>query len=85
MPVPNRAILEEHLRTNHLPSIPAAFADAAIAAIEAVEDGDPERMIDYGAGLSVNGRRADTAASICDEMHLWELVDEGEPDAGSDI
>lgn len=70
-----RALIEEHLRTNHLPPVPAAFADAAIAAIEAVEAGDGDRLISYGEGLTASGRPADRAADICDAMHLWDLVE----------
>jgi hypothetical protein len=75
MPNPGRILIEEHLRTNHIPPIPAAFADAAIAAIEAIEAGDDGRLIDYGAGLTANGRAADTASDIADAMHLWDMID----------
>lgn len=78
---PTQMMIEEHLRTNHIPPIPAAFAPAAIAAIEALEAGDDERLIDYGAGLTANGRSADSAANIADAMHLWDMVhwaEEGE-------
>jgi hypothetical protein len=79
MPVIARELMVEHLRHNHLPSIPAPFADAANAAIEAIEAGDPELLISYGEGLTANGRRADRATDIADAMHLWDLIED--PDA----
>ena len=87
MPTLARAIMVEHLRTNHVPPIPAAFADAANAAIEALEAGDPDQVIVYGEGLSVDGRSADRADAIADTMHLWDLVDDGDafdPEAEED-
>lgn len=74
MPAIARELMVEHLRHNHLPAIPAAFADAANAAIEACDAGEPERRIPYGEGLTANGRSDDSAADICDAMHLWDLV-----------
>jgi hypothetical protein len=74
MPAPDRHVIVDHLAHNHLPAIPAAFADAAIAAIEACDAGAPERRISYGEGLTANGRSDDSAAEICDAMHLWDLV-----------
>lgn len=76
MPVPHRDVLEMHLRSNHVPSIPAAFADAAAAAIEAIEAGEPDRLIHYGEGLTANRRAADTASDIADAMHLWSMIEE---------
>ena len=76
MPVPHRALLEMHLRSNHIPAIPVAFADAAAAAIEAIEADEPERLIHYGDGLTANGQAADRACDIADAMHLWSMVEE---------
>lgn len=78
MPTLAREIMADHLRHNHVPPIPAAFADAANAAIEALEAGEPDLLITYGDGLTANGRLTDRAADIADAMHLWDLVDDGE-------
>jgi hypothetical protein len=78
MPVPHRAVLEMHLRSNHIPPIPVAFADAAAAAIEAIEADEPDRLIHYGKGLAANGRAADRACDIADAMHLWSMIEETE-------
>jgi hypothetical protein len=78
MPTLAREIMADHLRHNHVPPIPAAFADAANAAIEALEAGEPDLLITYGDGLAANGRSADRAADIADAMHLWDLVEDPE-------
>jgi hypothetical protein len=80
MPVPDRPLLELHLRSNHIPPIPTAFADAAAAAIAAIEEGNPERLISYGEGRTANGRPADTAADIAEAMHLASMIEEPLPD-----
>lgn len=80
MPALAREIMADHLRHNHVPPIPAAFADAANAAIEALEAGEPDLLITYGEGLAANGRPADRAADIADAMHLWDLVDDPDED-----
>jgi len=81
MPVPERAILEMHLRSNHIPAIPVAFGDAAAAAIEAIEANEPERLISYGEGLSANGRSSDSASDIAEAMHLWSMIADPADDA----
>jgi hypothetical protein len=75
-----RSALSWHLTSNHYPPIPEIMIDVAMAAIEAGEDEDWDRLIDLPDG--VEHRRyghSVPASAVIEDMHLdpFILIQEG--------
>ncbi len=69
-----RSAIAWHFCYNIKPAIPLEFMDAAIAAIEAVNGGDPAALITLDARLNIDGRRELPAWEILEFMHLEDMA-----------
>jgi len=78
-----RQALSWHLSSNHYPPIPEIMVDVAMAAIEAGEDEDWDRLIDLPDGVEHRryGKRV-PASAVIESMHLDTFI-QGEEDDGN--
>lgn len=58
------------LRSNHYPPVPTSMVDPCIAAIEACNDNDWERMINLPSPITWRGQSSAPAHAIVDGHHL---------------
>lgn len=66
-----RAAIHWHLRSNHFPPVPLPMVPVAVAAVEAVNEDEPERLISLPAGVAHrDGRTAVEAYTIVDSLRL---------------
>lgn len=64
-----------HLRSNHYPPHPAFMVPVALAAIEAVNEGDYDRVIDLPDEVVFqDGRTSVEARLIVDSLHLGAFI-----------
>ena len=76
-----RSALSWHLTSNHYPPVPTIMIDVAMAAIEAGNDEDWDRLIDLPDG--VEHRRyghSVPASAVIEDMHLDAFIQEGGSD-----
>ena len=78
-----RSALSWHLTANHYPPIPTIMIDVAMAAIEAGEDEDWDRLIDLPDGVEHRryGKRV-PASAVIESLHLDTFI-QGEEDDGN--
>ena len=69
---PLEVALTWHLQSNHFPPVSTAFIPTAIAAIEAANEGDWDRVIDFPKGTAIE---SDNAGRIVDGLHLESWID----------
>jgi len=63
---------------NFFPPYPAALVDPCIDAIEATNEGDPERLINLPDGITCQGADAIPASQLIDYFNLFELLETNE-------
>lgn len=68
-----------HLTANHYPPVPVSMVPVCIAAIEAIEDWDADRLIDLPEGIEWRGQTSAPARAIAEAHHLDAFITE-EPD-----
>jgi len=71
-PISREAALHWHLTSNHFPPVSTEFIPTCIAAIDAANDGDWDRVIDFPEGAQIE---RDNAGRIIDGLHLESFVD----------
>lgn len=71
-----RATLSWHLTSNHYPPVPTSMIDPCIAAINAINDGEHQRMIALPDGISYKGSSSAPAAAIAEAHHLAAFIEE---------
>jgi hypothetical protein len=64
------AAIHWHLVANHYPAVPETMAQPCIAAVEAVQDGFFDRLIDLPDGVLYRGQGFATAREIFEGFHL---------------
>lgn len=70
-----RAALTWHLTANHYPPIPEDMVNVALAAIEALEEGDPSRYIALPDGITHRRYSEGVPASeVVDALHLEAFI-----------
>jgi hypothetical protein len=72
------AAIEYHLTANCYPPIPAAMAEFAIPAIDACNEGDPDRLIDISPVRHVTYGPKVPARVLMDSWFLWAFADQEE-------
>ena len=68
------AAIEAHLSSNHYPPIPHTMVPIAVAAIEAYEDEDFERVLSLPEGVEFKGQSTCPAHEAMDYMHLYVFL-----------
>lgn len=70
--------LEYHLQYNHFPSVPVAMVNPCVEAIEAINEEEPDRMVDLPEGVLWRGMDEAPAWAIAEAHHLdaWLYNDE---------
>lgn len=63
-----------HLGSNHYPPLPISLVPTCISAVEAVEDGDPQRLIELPEGIEYQDGRVAPAWAIVEGMHLDAFI-----------
>lgn len=71
-----RATLSWHLTSNHYPPVPDSMIDPCIAAIDAINEGDYQRMIELPEGIAYKGNNTAPAAAIAESHHLAAFIEE---------
>lgn len=85
-----RTAISLNLTTNHYPPIPSAYVGPVVAAVEAVNEDEPERAIDITdvareSGMEpsladkVDGRLVVAASTLLSITHSWPFVSEDDP------
>jgi len=70
-----RSAVEYQLRCNHYPPVPLSMVDPCIFAIEAINEGDPDREINLPDGITWHDEIAAPAYAIADGHHLWDFTE----------
>lgn len=68
--------LEWHLTGNHYPPVPRSMIEPCIAAINAVNEEEPDRLIDLPEGVSWKGQTKAPAYAVVQEHHLEAWLEE---------
>lgn len=68
--------IEIQLTGNHYPPVPTSMVLPCIEAIEAINDGDSERLIDLPDKVLYRGATAAPARAIAQAHHLDAWIDE---------
>ena len=79
--------LHWHLSANHYPPVPVSMIPACVAAIEAANDGEWDRLIPLPEGVTWKGHEQAPASAIIEGHHLQSFLDgddEDEADWGDD-
>lgn len=63
-----------HLQHNHYPPVPMDMVPVCVAAIEAIEDDEPERLIDLPDGITYRGLTLAPAYAIAEQHHLDAFI-----------
>lgn len=71
-----------HLMANHYPAVPVSMIPACIAAIDAVNVGDDERLIDLPEGCRYRGEPQAPASAIVEQHHLDSFLNMEDEDDG---
>ena len=72
----NEMTMRWHLTSNHYPPLSERLIEPALAAVEAFNEEDPDRVIDMGGELQ-NGLTEMPAWRIVDGLHLHGFVHAG--------
>lgn len=73
-----RQQLSWHLSSNHYPPVPQSMITPCVNAIEAYNEGEPNRLIDLPDGVSWRGHSNAPATAIIEGHHLECFLDEDE-------
>jgi len=65
-----RQAMEWHLTANHFPPVPTTMVDACFQAIDALNEGDYDKLIQLPEGVGYRGRVAAPASAIVEAHHL---------------
>lgn len=65
-----RQAMSWHLRSNHFPPIPNSMIDPCLQAIDAVNEGDYDKLIQLPEGVGYRGRVVAPASAIVEGHHL---------------
>lgn len=65
-----RQAMEFHLTSNHFPPIPSSMIDPCLQAIEAVNQGDYDKLIRLPEGVGYRGLVVAPASAIVEAHHL---------------
>lgn len=68
--------LEWHLTGNHYPPVPRSMIEPCIAAINAVNEEEPDRLIDLPEGVSWKGQTKTPAYAVVQGHHLEAWLEE---------
>ncbi len=67
--------LSYHLRVNHYPPHPAFMVDVALAAVEALNAGEPHERIAMPDGVLFRGATHADAYLVADALHLDAFIE----------
>lgn len=74
----NETTMAWHLQSNHYPPHPSFMIAPAIQAVEAINEKDPDRIIELPEGVEFRDGRSELPAwEWADALHLWDFVAEG--------
>ncbi len=65
-----RSSLSWHLSANHYPPVPTTMIDPCLAAIAAIDEDEPARLIDLPDGVTFRGAPSAPAYEVADAHHL---------------
>lgn len=71
----NETTMTWHLRSNHFPPHPHFMVPVAMAAVDALNEGDNDREIELPKDVEFKGRTKIAAWEIAESLHLWDFVD----------
>jgi hypothetical protein len=74
-----------HLQSNHYPPVPLSMLPACRAAIDALNDEDPDCMIDLPDGVSWRGEPQAPAWAVAEQHHLDAFVNQEWADPLDDV
>lgn len=74
--IPLEQQLAYHLTSNHFPPIPTSMVQACIEAIDALNEGNYDKMISLPDGVGYKGLTAAPASAIVEQHHLDPFLDE---------
>lgn len=70
--------LSWHLQSNHYPPVPLSMVPVCLAAIEAANEGDYDRLIDLPEGVLYRNNEQAPAWAIAEAHHLDSFIDSEE-------
>lgn len=70
--------LRWHLTSNHFPPVPESMVEACKAAIDAMNDGNPDKPIPLPEGITYRGMSYSFAYLLVDSLHLEYFLDQEE-------
>lgn len=70
--------LSWHLQSNHYPPVPESMVSVCLAAIDAINEDDLNRLIDLPEGVLYRNREQAPAWAIAEAHHLDPFIDNEE-------
>lgn len=74
----NSITMSWHLRSNHYPPVPSVMVAPCLAAVDALNEEDEDRLISTPEGVEFrDGRTEIPAWQWAESFHLWDFVSTG--------
>jgi len=76
--MPLESQIEWHLRSNHFPPVPSSMVTPCIEAIDAINEGNYEKLISLPEGVGYRGLTVAPANAIAEAHHLDAWIQDEE-------